>query len=264
MDIIQAAVLAFVQGFTEFLPISSSGHLVLMPKLLGWQDQGLAFDVAVHLGSLVAVVIYFRKDVLEIIRDTTGQLFGGKATPHSRLGWSVLFATIPVGVAGLFLNDWIELNLRSAVVVAVASILFGFFLWRVDKQVDGTRSTAHINWRDVAVIGCAQAVALIPGVSRSGMTLLAGRLMGLGRPDAARFSFLMSIPVIVLAGGLKSFELWQSSITINWSLLAFAMVFSGLVAFACIHWFLGFIKRYSMAPFAFYLMALGAVILLVF
>lgn len=264
MDITQAACLAFVQGFTEFLPISSSGHLVLMPKLFGWSDQGLAFDVAVHIGSLIAVVIYFRKDVISIVADTLGQLFGRQATAQSRLGWSVLFATIPVGLAGLLLNDWIELNLRSAITVAVASILFGLVLWRVDNQADGDRIVAQINWRDILLIGCAQAVALIPGVSRSGMTILAGRLAGFGRPDAARFSFLMSIPVIILAGGLKFIELWQSTLAIDWPMLAFALVLSGVIAFACIHWFLGFIKRYSMAPFAFYLIALGGLILLLF
>ncbi len=261
MDLIQAAVLAFVQGFTEFLPISSSGHLVLVPKLFGWEDQGLAFDVAVHVGSLLAVVIYFWHDVCAIISAVRHNLLGGAATVESRLGWSVLFATIPVGLVGLLLNNWIELNLRSVATVGIASLLFGIVLWIIDKRGSQGRSLPDLNLKDVLIIGCAQAIALVPGVSRSGMTIMAGRLMGLERPSAARFSFLMSIPVIVLAGGLKTFELSQSDVTVNWDVLIFALVFSGLVAYACIHWFLRFIARYTMAPFAIYLMILGVLLI---
>jgi undecaprenyl-diphosphatase len=264
MDLIQSAVLAFVQGLTEFLPISSSGHLVLVPKLFGWADQGLAFDVAVHLGSLMAVMLYFRKDVSAIVSATVGNMMGRPANKESKLGWSVLLATIPVGIVGVVLNEWIAVSLRNAVLVGCASMGFGALLWWVDRRFAVGRGIHQINRKDVLVIGCAQAIALIPGVSRSGMTILAGRFMGLQRGSAARFSFLMSIPVIILASGLKSFELLAAGLSIDWSTLLFAMVISAVVAYACIHWFLGFIERHSMAPFAAYLLLLGAFILMLF
>ncbi len=264
MDIIQAAVLAFIQGVTEFLPVSSSGHLVLVPKLFGWPDQGLAFDVAVHLGSLVAVLVYFRTDLINMLRGLVVHLTGGPASPESCLAWSVIFATLPVGLAGFILNDWIEINLRSAVLVGFASLVFGAILWGVDRRSADEGNLNQINFKKVLIIGCAQVLALIPGVSRSGMTILAGRYAGLSRSNAARFSFLMSIPVILLASGLKSWQLFGSDAQIDWAILAFATVLSGLIAYACIHWFLGFIKRYSMVPFALYLMILGVIIISMF
>ncbi len=196
MDYLHVIVLALIQGITEFLPISSSGHLVLVPAFLGWEDQGLAFDVAVHVGTLLAVLAYFRQDLLRIISATVSTLAGGKASAESRLGWGVILATIPVGIVGFLGKDWIEANLRSAVVVALATIGFGLLLWWADYRSSRARSLTQLNWRDVAIIGAAQAVALIPGTSRSGITMTAGLMMGLDREAAARFSFLLSIPTI--------------------------------------------------------------------
>lgn len=263
MDSFQAVVLAFIQGITEFLPVSSSGHLVLVPELLGWQDQGLAFDVMVHLGTLTAVVVYFRNEVGLILRDTLATLFGGKQTEHSRLGWQVAFATIPVGLAGLFWGDQIETLLRDPRYIAIAMIASAAVLWWVDKNNRQLRDIRALSWRDILVIGIAQAIALIPGVSRSGMTITAGLFMGLNRDSASRFSFLMAIPVIVLAGGLKTVELLQSAAPVDWRLMLIGVSVSALVAFACIHWFLGFIRRYTMAPFALYLLMLGIFVLVV-
>ncbi|MEE9447065.1 MAG: undecaprenyl-diphosphate phosphatase [Arenicellales bacterium] len=264
MDSLQAIILAFVQGITEFLPVSSSGHLVLVPKLLGWEDQGLAFDVAAHVGSLLAVLLYFRREVMLIVNDTTHNLFGGAGTENSRLGWQIVFATIPVGLAGLLMGDWVETTLRAPENIAYAAIIFALILWWVDKHNRQARDIKALNWKDILVIGIAQAVALIPGVSRSGMTITAALLMGLKRDDAARFSFLMAIPVIVLAGGLKALELLKTELPIDWGILGLGVGVSAVVAFACIHWFLGFIKRFSMVPFSLYLLALGAFTLYVF
>jgi len=264
MDSFQALVLAFVQGVTEFLPVSSSGHLILVPKLLGWQDQGLAFDVAVHVGTLLAVVVYFRRDLALILNDTLHNLFGGPSTEHSRLGWQVAFATIPVGLTGLFFGDWIESAMRDPRWIALAMVIFALLLWWIDKHNQQKRELAELNRRDVLVIGLAQAIALLPGVSRSGMTIAAALMMGLNRDAAARYSFLLAIPVIFLAGGLKTFELIRSDLAVDWGILALGAAVSALVAFVCIHWFLGFIRRFSMLPFVIYLLLLGVFIFYVF
>ena len=264
MDYLQVIVLALIQGITEFLPISSSGHLVLVPAVLGWQDQGLAFDVAVHVGTLTAVLLYFRKDLLRIISATLFTLRGGKASADSRLGWGVILATIPVGIMGFLGNDWIEANLRSAIIVALATIGFGLLLWWADARSSRTRSLTQLNWRDIAVIGLAQAVALIPGTSRSGITMTAGLMMGLDRQASARFSFLLSIPTILLAGGYQGLKLAQSSMPVDWSVLFWGAVLSALAAYACIHWFLSFLPKFGMAPFAIYRLILGLIILWVF
>ena len=261
---IQAIVLAFVQGLTEFLPVSSSGHLILLPRLLGWEDQGLAFDVMVHLGSLIAVLAYFRHDLVLIFRDVLASLKGGEHTEHSRLGWQVVLATLPVGLAGFFYGDIIESTLRNPRYIAWTMIVFALLLWWVDKNNKQARDLKMLNWRDILLIGCAQALALMPGVSRSGMTITAGLLMGLNRDAAARFSFLMAIPVILLAGGLKSMQLIGNGQPVDWGIMLLGVLVSALVAFACIHWFLHFIRRFSMTPFAVYLAGLGVFILFLF
>lgn len=262
MDITQALLLAIVQGLTEFLPISSSGHLILVPVLLGWEDQGLAFDVAVHIGTLLAVMTYFRREITLIVKDTFGSIIGGERTQYSRLGWQVIFTTIPVGLVGLFLGDWIESSMRDPKWVALAMLIFAPLLWWVDKHNLRQRDIKSLNWRDIVFIGFAQAIALLPGVSRSGMTITAALMLGLSRDAAARFSFLLAIPVIILAGGFKMLELVQSDLSIDWGLLLLGVSVSAVVAFACIHWFLGFVRRFSMLPFSLYLLALGLLILL--
>jgi len=251
-EYIHAFWLACLQGVTEFLPISSSGHLVLMPKLFGWPDQGLAFDVAVHVGSLIAVVIYFRQDLTRLITEWWHSLSGGPSTAYSRLAWSIAVATVMVALAGYFLEGLINRSLRAPFPVAVATLVFGLLLWWADAAGKKQRTLEQIGWLDVLIIGAAQMLALVPGTSRSGVTISAALAMGLTREAAARFSFLLAIPVIALAGLWQGKGLVQSAVSVNWLLLLFATAISSVVAFACIHWFLGFLRRFSMLPFVIY------------
>jgi len=208
VDIVQIIVLALVQGLTEFLPISSSAHLILVPFITDWEDQGLAFDVAVHVGTLTAVVVYFRKDILAMFFAWLTS-FKGKHSEDSRLAWGVLIGTIPVGLAGLIFKDVISEHLRTPLVIAITTIVFGLLLWYVDWSAKRERDEHSLSWKDIIVIGCAQAIALIPGTSRSGITITAGLMLGLTAQASARFSFLLSIPVIVLAGSLETLDYLQ-------------------------------------------------------
>jgi undecaprenyl-diphosphatase len=264
LDTVHAVVLAIVQGLTEFLPISSSAHLILLPRFLGWPDQGLAFDVAVHVGTLSAVVWYFRRDLLCMTRDWVASLARRRTVGDSRLAWGVILGTIPVGLAGLLFGDLIELHLRSPQVIAATTIGFGLVLWWADSAGSRNRDEHSLSWRDVLVIGCAQALALVPGTSRSGVTMSAALALGLDRSAAARFSFLLSIPVIVLAGGLKLLGLLQQTDGVDWGALLVGTILSAISAYLCIDLFLKLIERVGMMPFILYRLALGALLLLVF
>lgn len=261
MDFIQIALLAILQGLTEFLPISSSAHLILLPRLSGWEDQGLAFDVAVHVGTLSAVIWYFRHDLVVMLRDWSSSLVQRKRVGDSNLVWAVGLGTIPVGLAGLLFKDIVEGSLRSPMVIALATIGFGLLLWWADAMGKRQRDEHTIGWRDVVIIGIAQAVALIPGTSRSGITMTAGLALGLTRSAAARFSFLLSIPVILLAGGLNGIELAASELPVEWSALIIGIVISGISAYLCIHFFLKLLERIGMLPFVIYRLVLGVVLL---
>lgn len=263
MTLLQAALLALVQGVTEFLPISSSAHLILAPALLGWDDQGLAFDVAVHVGTLIAVVGYFWRDLLGIASGTLRWAGGQGASTESRLGLAVVLGTIPAGLAGLLLGGVIETNLRSPLVIAATTLLFGLALWWADTRRGG-RALDAIRLSDVLWIGLAQAIALIPGTSRSGITMTAALALGLTREAAARFSFLLSIPVIVLAGGLESLKLLESTVPVDWAAIVAGVVVSAVAAYACIALFLGAISRMGFMPFVIYRLALGVFLLVVF
>lgn len=258
MDLIQIIALALLQGLTEFLPISSSAHLILLPQLEGWADQGLAFDVAVHVGTLSAVVWYFRHELRLMARDWSRSLVQREVVGESRLAWAVLFGTIPVGLAGLLLKHEVETVLRSPLVIAWATVLFGLLLWWADARDRGSRDEHSIGWRDVLFIGVAQAIALIPGTSRSGITMTAGLMLGLSRSAAARFSFLLSIPVIVLAGGLSVLDLVQAEQAVDWRALLLGSLLSGVAAYLCIHFFLKLLERIGMLPFVIYRLLLGA------
>lgn len=264
MDIIQIVVLAIVQGITEFLPVSSSAHLILVPVLTGWQDQGLAFDVAVHLGTLSAVIFYFRREISAMLSAWFKSLATFKQTPDSRLAWAIGLGTIPVGLAGLLFKDVIEENLRSPLVIATTTIIFGLLLWLGDRIGDRLRSEYDMRWIDVLLIGLSQALALIPGTSRSGVTMTMALMLGFTREAAARFSFLLSIPVILLAGGLLTKDLVQSNMPVDWTALILGAVLSGLSAWICIHYFLKFLSQLGMLPFVIYRMALGAFLFLMF
>lgn len=268
MGWLQALFLALIQGLTEFLPISSSAHLILTSKVLQWQDQGLAFDVAVHVGTLTAVLVYFRKEVAEMISAWFRAVLGGKPTPNSRLAWAVIFGTIPVGLFGLFLEafDIVDLYLREIYVIAITTIIFGLLLWYAERQYKGKtaeqfKDEYQLRWRDIFAIGGAQALALIPGTSRSGITMTAAALLGFSRTAAARYSFLLSIPAIVLPGGLKGVQLAQEGAKFDWDFLILGIVVSALSAFACIHLFLKWLEKIGFMPFVWYRLILGVVLL---
>lgn len=264
MDWLHAVILALVQGLTEFLPVSSSAHLILVPVLTDWQDQGLAFDVALHMGSLAAVVIYFRQDLLAMWQAWWASVTRRELSADGKLAWAVILGTIPVGLAGLMFKDLIETVARSPVIMAWSLIGFGLLLAWADWRRRGERNEHQMTWKDVAWIALAQALALIPGTSRSGITMTAGLLVGLSREASARFSFLLSIPVIVLAGGLEAKDLIQDRVQVDWAMMALGTLVSGLSAYACIHYFLAFIKRIGMQPFVIYRVVLGVILLAVF
>jgi len=257
MDSFHAIVLALVQGLTEFLPISSSAHLILFPRLLGWPDQGLAFDVAVHVGTLCAVVLYFRRDLTPMARDWIKSLLARQNTANSRLAWAVLWGTVPVGLAGLLLKGYVENNLRSELVIAAATIMFGVLLWVADAKGRGKRDEFSLRISDIAIIGVAQAFALIPGTSRSGATMTAGLILGLSREGSARFSFLLSIPVIALAGMMLSVDLVEQPGVVDWGAIVIGVVTSAVTAYLCIHFFLKLLERIGMLPFVIYRFVLG-------
>ncbi len=264
MDLIHVIALALLQGLTEFLPISSSAHLILLPNLVGWDDQGLAFDVAVHLGTLIAVTLYFRQELLLMTRDWVGSVVARRHTEYSRLAWWVLLGTIPVGICGLLFSDLVETYLRSPLVIATTTMVFGLALWWFDVRGRQNRSETGLTWVDVLVIGVAQAIALIPGTSRSGITITAGLMLGLKRQAAARFSFLLAIPVIVLAGGLETLKLVKQDVGVDWLALVLGVVVSAVSAFLCIHFFLRLLDRMSMLPFVVYRLALGALLFAIY
>jgi undecaprenyl-diphosphatase len=261
MDIIQIIILAIVQGLTEFLPISSSAHLILVPLVLEWPDQGLVFDVAVHLGSLCAVLVYFRREVMAMILAWSKNLAGSESTADSRLAWWVILGTIPAVLIGFLFKDIIETELRSAWVIAIATIVFALLLWVVDLGNSKRRNESQLKFSDAAIIGCFQALALIPGTSRSGITMTAGLLLGLTRQAAARFSFLLSIPIIFASATLQTLELLQASHVIDWLALFLALGLSALSAGICIHLFLGLIEKVGMLPFVIYRLLLGAILI---
>lgn len=263
MELWHTIALAIIQGLTEFLPISSSAHLILPSQVLGWSDQGLAFDVAVHVGTLVAVVWYFRRDVARLIYAWVNDTLKRTTGPDSRLAWAIILATIPAGVAGLVFNDFISTELRSALVIALATIGFGLVLWWSDAVGRREKGIDKLGWRDALVIGLAQALALIPGTSRSGITMTAALFLGYKREAAARFSFLLSIPLIIAAGLLKSLELSQTGTDAQWMDILIGVGVSFVSAVICIHVFLRFLERLGFMPYVIYRLLLGAVLLIV-
>jgi undecaprenyl-diphosphatase len=264
MDLIQALVLAFVQGLTEFLPISSSGHLILVPVFLDWPDQGLAFDVATHLGTLGAVLFYFRKDLWPMTRDALGTLRGGQRTRESDLAWWVLIGTVPTVICGLLFGGHISTWMRSPLLIAFTMGAFGILLWIADARGGRDREVESIGWREALIIGLAQAVSLIPGTSRSGITITAALFLGLKRQAAARFSFLLSIPVIIAAVSYELMKLLREPEPADWLALGVGAVVAGAVAYLTIRGFIALLGRMGLAPFAVYRLFLAAVLFWVF
>ena len=257
----QILFLALIQGLTEFLPISSSAHLILPAQVLNWPDQGLAFDVAVHVGTLIAVVTYFYRDIVQVVGDWFSSLMGKGSTEQSKLGWCLIIGTIPAGLAGLVFNDFIEANLRSVEVIAYATIGFGILLWLADRFGSNEKSEYQLTWRTSLMIGIAQAIALIPGTSRSGITMTAARAFGFNRESSARFSCLLSIPLIVLAGGYKLVQLLTTDVYVEWGSLVSGVILSALSAYFCIYFFLKWLNTIGFTPFLIYRLILGGVLL---
>ncbi len=264
MSTLEIIILALLQGLTEFLPISSSAHLILPSQILGWQDQGLAFDVAVHVGTLLAVMMYFRKEVGSMAVAWLGTVGvgpeKGSQSFDGKLAWWILFATVPAGLFGLFGKDFIEEHLRSALVIAATTLLFGFLLGFADIKA-GNR-TKHkpmekLGLKGAMLIGLAQAVALIPGTSRSGITMTIGLMLGLSRDNAARFSFLLSIPAIAMAGSYLTLKLVLSSESVDWFAMGLGSLLAFISAYTCIHYFLILLEKLGMMPFVIYRLLLG-------
>ena len=264
MSFIQQLVLALVQGITEFLPISSSGHLILVPHFTDWADQGPMIDVAVHIGSLLAIIIYFFRDVKGLAQGGFATIGIGKAPQQKRLFWWVAIGTIPAVAFGLFLKQggYLE-SLRVTDLVAVNLIAYGLLLGAADRWGRQEKSYEDLTLKDAIIVGIAQALALIPGTSRSGVTMTAARFLGYKRVEAARFSFLLAIPAVAGAGLLATLELAEASSQVQMD----AIVTGGLTfvaAFATMAFLMNFLKKASMLVFVVYRVALGCVLLAMF
>jgi undecaprenyl-diphosphatase len=267
MTILQALILGTLQGITEFLPISSSGHLIFVPHVFGWGDQGITFDVIVHLGSLVAVVAYFRSSLWRIISSFWSRGINSKM--NRTLGLLLVLSVIPAGLVGLFASDYIESTVRSATVVAYGLIVWGIVLYiaeryskHLEKNKKNLTEVTEMSWQQVAVISVAQAIALIPGTSRSGITMTTGLFSKLSKKAAAEFSFLMSVPVISIAGALKVLQFVKAggeSIALEPLVIGFlAAAFSGYLA---IWGLMKIIEKWSFVPFVVYRVVVGILIL---
>lgn len=261
MDWLHTLLIALIQGLTEFLPVSSQAHLVLYALVVDREYQGLNFDIILHAGSLLAVIVYFRRELLAMARAWLGSLGGREGGADARLAWWVILATVPVVVAGLLLKDFVEQELRAAWIMAATLIGFGLLLGWADWRHRGTRNEYQLGLRAVIVIGLAQVLALIPGTSRSGITMTAALMLGLSREASARFSFLLSIPVITGATVLGLADLGRDAGQAPWDLLLLGFVVSALSAYACIHFFLALIQRIGMQPFVIYRIVLGVLLL---
>jgi undecaprenyl-diphosphatase len=271
MTLWQAAVLAMVQAVTEFLPVSSSGHLILMPHLLGWSDQGLEFDIATNSGTLIAVIAYFRADLLRMARVFFASFRSAErsANADARLLWWLALATIPAGITGLLIKDWIAVYGRDPRLIATTAIFYGALLLYADRRLSraggGGRELADFGLRAALLVGCAQALALVPGTSRSGVTITAALLLGFARPAAARFSFLLAIPIgLVLALKQIADVLRGVPLGVPPGALAVGIAVSAVAGYAVIAFLLDWVRRRPLAPFAWYRLALGIVLLAVF
>ena len=261
MDIIQTIILAIIQGLTEFLPISSSAHLILVSDLLDWSDQGIAFDVALHLGTLLAVLYYFKAEISDMVK--AKHFTSMDNAINSQLG-IIVISTLPIVLVGGLFNDFVTENLRTSMVIALASIFFGIILYLADTNQQQRSQVVNLSLKLGLIIGLFQVLALIPGTSRSGITIAAGLFLGLSRVEASRFSFLLAIPVIIAASVLQSYELFTNDqININYMNFILGIAISSFVAFLTIQWFLELVSRIGMLPFVIYRVLLGLIIILI-
>ena len=266
MTLFHLILLALIQGLTEFLPVSSSAHLILPAKVMGWPDQGPLIDLMAHLGSLGAVFVYFRKDVAKMIGGGFDLLAMGKPRQHSanaKLALNIIVATPPVLIIGAIMsfNGWDD-AVRSPYIIAVAFIFFGIILWLSDIYGQKIKTVEIMSWKGAGLIGLAQTIALIPGTSRSGITMTAARAMGYTRPEAARFSMLMAIPVILVSGTYAGLKLYTEGQGIaGMGDAAIVVVLSFFAAWAAIAVFMKLIERVSFLPFMIYRVAVGGLLL---
>lgn len=261
MTLVQVVVLAVIQGLTEFLPVSSSAHLILGSKAFGWPDQGLVFDVATHLGTLLAVFVYFRRELAAMLRAC---LIAPRDEPdreHRRMALYLALASLPALLGGALFHDLVEQHLRDIRVIAWATVGFGLLLWLADATGRRSRGLAQMTPGRALLIGLAQALALVPGTSRSGITITAGRFLGFAPEAAARFSFLLAIPVIGAAGGYGAMRVATGDAPIQWSDFLLALAVSAAAGWVCIAAFLALLRRVGLFPFVLYRLALGLVLI---
>lgn len=263
MDSIQAILLALIQGVTEFLPISSSAHLILPAALTDWPDQGLLFDVAVHLGSLVAVMLYFRRELAGFASSGVRFIHSGVRDEHFETLLHLIVATVPIVAVGVLVQSIANDALRSVEVIAAATIGFALPLWWADWRVDHATKPPRLTMlhRDALLIGLAQTLALIPGTSRSGVTITAALLLGFSRPAAARFSFLLSIPTIAGAALLTGVDAAASDEPRDWLNVGLGFAVAAVSAYAVVKAFVALVDRTGMTPYVVYRIALGVVLL---
>lgn len=267
MPFLQTLLLSAVQGISEFLPISSSGHLILthhFGEQWGWADPGLAFDVALHIGSAIAVILYFRKDLFAIITDSWQAIQKREHVGASRLGLGILIATLPAIAFGLLLKAIGTETFRIVPVVATMLILFALVLGWATLKFKGKRQLESMTMKDFIIIGLVQAIALIPGTSRSGITISAGLFRGLSPATAARFSFLLSLPAILLAGAYESLGMIRSAEAIPVFDILLGILLTAIISFLCIHFLLELIRRFSLISFVIYRIVLGVFLLVFF
>jgi undecaprenyl-diphosphatase len=264
MPLYQAIVLAIIQGFTEFLPVSSTAHLTIIPQLLHWQDPGLSFDVALHLGTLAAVLIYFFRDWVQVVLNGFGIAYrGSRPDENSRaLLWLLVLATIPAGLAGLKFEKYADEMWRTPYIIGGVMIVFGILMWVADRVATARNGLDQMTRLDAAIVGLAQALAIIPGVSRSGVTLSAARFRGFGRDAAARFSFLLSTPIIAGAALKKAWELHKTGLPEDMKLpYIVGIAVSAVVGLVVIAFFINYLKRHNLSVFVWYRIAFGIIVI---
>jgi undecaprenyl-diphosphatase len=265
MPLYQVIWLAIIQGLTEFLPISSNAHLTVIPQLLNWKDPGLGFDVALHAGTLAAIIVYFFRDWVQVIANGLGFVYRGRRPDENSrtLFWFLVIATIPAGLAGLKFQKYAETSWRSFYVIAAAEIILGLLMYAADRVGSEKDGLDQMNLFDAIFIGCAQALAIIPGVSRSGVTITAGRFLHFDREAAARFSFLLSTPIIAAAAGKDAYDLYkQGGIAPELKIpYLVGILVSGIVGLIVIAFFLRYLKRNSLNVFVWYRVAFGIIVI---
>jgi len=258
---LQAIVLGLIQGLTEFLPISSSGHLLLIQRFSTWPDLGLAFDAFLHLGTVLALIVYFRKDIMRLLR----ALFDKDDKQGRKLWLLIIIGIIPAGLAGWWGRDYVSNDLRLSGLVIFNLIFWGLIMGMADRYINKVKERiseeTNMKWRQALIIGLAQALALLPGTSRSGITITAGLFQGIDRRTSARFSFLMGIPLIAAAGILNLIKLLNSPETVNYLQLSLGFIFSFISGLIAIRWLINILSKYSLKWFVVYRVVLGLILI---